>query len=227
MNDNLCYKSTALGKLDIACKYLFDLNRFAKNRECANYLRQNIYDVKNQLIRLLYLEGYCVSSYVHTLTVPYFCDHCGYDKTIKTETETECSTCDGTGDFVGDEHCICELTEENSFCEECGGVYSEFCKDCEGSGVIVEFDNENCSYCSDTSTDEKEWIVFNFLINGSKYCWHQPKETVFFKVEEMEEEGEINPTRESGISLKEKEAKDYLKYIEATIKTIELAERKL
>ena len=83
------------GALPVACNYLFDLNRYAKHRECGLLTRDTIYAVKNNLIEMLYHHGYSTACYEH---------HTVFDAKI-------CYGCDGTGE---DEYC--------GACMRCGGT---------------------------------------------------------------------------------------------------------
>lgn len=68
---------------------MFSLNRYAKHRMCSELHKVEIYDLKNDFIRLLYRHGYCTVSWIHRLELAeqkcrecgggadWDCDHCG------------------------------------------------------------------------------------------------------------------------------------------------------
>lgn len=75
------------------CIALFNLNRYAKHKSCTRRNKEEIYNLKNEVIRILYQSGYCVSTYKHIL-----------------EFESkECRTCNGTG------------MKRGVFCYDCEG----------------------------------------------------------------------------------------------------------
>jgi len=72
-----------------AAEAMFNLNRYAKWERCASAHRQEIYDLKNNFVRLLYQSGYAVEVRRHAVPraglVCWGCD--GYG----------CERCDDTG----------------------------------------------------------------------------------------------------------------------------------
>lgn len=82
--------------LPAACNYLFDLNRYAKYRECGPFLRERIYGAKNQLIEVLYQHGYSTECYEHHSESParicFCCDGTGHGDNLDN-----CGRCGGSG----------------------------------------------------------------------------------------------------------------------------------
>jgi hypothetical protein len=77
-----------------AAAMLFSLNRYAKHRTCAAPNRVEIYQLKNEFIRLLYERGYCTTAWVHRLTWgEQLCRECGGEG----GADGDCSHCDGSG----------------------------------------------------------------------------------------------------------------------------------
>lgn len=56
-----------------ACEYMFSLNRYAKHETCKKSHKEAIYDLKNDLVALLYKRGYCTNCFSHNYDVPCFC----------------------------------------------------------------------------------------------------------------------------------------------------------
>jgi hypothetical protein len=83
-----------------ACAYLFDLNRYAKHESCSSFERDAIYELKNDLIRVLYMAGYSTECYLHTSELP----------------EQECFGCAGTGTWTG------WRTGDSDVCRKCNGT---------------------------------------------------------------------------------------------------------
>ncbi len=52
-------------ELQSACSYLFELHRYAKHAACSKAFRDTIYRLKDDLIEMLYGEGYCTDCYEH------------------------------------------------------------------------------------------------------------------------------------------------------------------
>jgi hypothetical protein len=99
-----------------ACAFLFDLNRYAKHQACTAANRDEIYSLKNSLIRLLYTNGFCNTCYVHNTELPAQpCWSCGgtgiwasehsdddwdgddWDGDDWDDTDEDCRKCKGTG----------------------------------------------------------------------------------------------------------------------------------
>ena len=82
-----------------ACKFLFDLNRYAKHDSCTGPHRDEIYGLKGDLVELLYKHGYCTDCYLHTTELPakecWTCDGDGYHWSGE-----ECRKCGGTGIYL-------------------------------------------------------------------------------------------------------------------------------
>jgi hypothetical protein len=114
-----------------AAEALFSLNRYAKWRKCSAEHRDEIYDLKNGFIRLLYREG--------------LAEHVGLHQV--EGRGLRCDDCGGSG-----------------------GRGAEECDSCEGSGWYQE-------------PGPLEFLVFRFVIDGRPYCWHQPRELVYWPVE--------------------------------------------
>lgn len=79
-----------------ACSALFSLNHYAKQTKCTSSNREEIYNLKTQLIRVLYQSGLAERVQIHTRQLSARacrrCDGDGYD----WGTE-ECPRCLGTG----------------------------------------------------------------------------------------------------------------------------------
>lgn len=61
-----------------ACAGLFNLNRYAKYRNCSQLHRLEIYRLKGELIELLYKRGYCAASFIHQAHLEtQLCRDCG------------------------------------------------------------------------------------------------------------------------------------------------------
>jgi hypothetical protein len=84
--------------LPLACDYLFNLNRYTKHEGCTATLRDKIYELKNALVKVLYLNGYSSDCHLHQLTLCeklcFGCDGTGFDY------DEECGRCDGTGIYL-------------------------------------------------------------------------------------------------------------------------------
>jgi hypothetical protein len=84
------------GALPEACAALFSLNRFCKHAECSWQSREEIYDLKNRLVKLLYKDGYCTAAWEHRLVLPAkICRDCG-----GSGDGGCCDRCDGTGEYL-------------------------------------------------------------------------------------------------------------------------------
>jgi hypothetical protein len=81
-----------------ACAALFELNRYAKWSKCSRAHRDDIYDLKNEFLRLLYCAGFCDRVGLHAVPTPekecYGCDGTGLHWSGE-----DCERCDGTGVF--------------------------------------------------------------------------------------------------------------------------------
>lgn len=69
--------------LPVVAEHLRQLNRFAKWRTCSESNKAEIYDLKNQFVRLLYESGLCSACWIHRMTL----------------AEKRCRACYGEGDF--------------------------------------------------------------------------------------------------------------------------------
>ncbi len=82
-----------------ACEALFELNRYAKHESCTSTNREEIYNLKNGLIRLLYEQGFATDFYEHHLKLEAKpCWTCG--GTGEYWTGEDCRKCGGTGDYL-------------------------------------------------------------------------------------------------------------------------------
>ncbi len=70
-----------------ACEAMFNLNRYAKHESCRS--GEEIYALKNQLVKLLYEHGACIECLAHE----------------RTQAEKECFGCKGTGERWSGEEC--------------------------------------------------------------------------------------------------------------------------
>ena len=81
-----------------AAEAMFSLNRYAKYDKCSGAHCDEIYSLKNGLVKLLYDKGLAVSVKVHAQSREglecWGCDGSGFD-----EDGEECQRCDGTGMF--------------------------------------------------------------------------------------------------------------------------------
>lgn len=69
-----------------ACEGLFSLNRYAKYERCSPLHKHEIYRLKNELIEVLWRNGYSSAAWIHRVEQPEqrchecagdsFCDHC-------------------------------------------------------------------------------------------------------------------------------------------------------
>lgn len=66
-----------------AAAAMFSLNRYAKHRQCSELQKVEIYQLKNELIELLYRNGYCTAAWIH----------------LWQQEEQICRECDGAGDI--------------------------------------------------------------------------------------------------------------------------------
>ena len=73
-----------------ACAALFILNRCVKSKTCPKDGRERVYQLKNGLIRLLYMRGYAAEAYQHRRECPY-CHGSGLAWSSK------CFVCKGAG----------------------------------------------------------------------------------------------------------------------------------
>lgn len=80
-----------------ACEALYELNHFAKITNRAT--KKEIYSVKNDVIKLLYVSGHCTQCYLHTMRGAdrpcWGCNGTGF----KMWSDKECYRCGGTGIF--------------------------------------------------------------------------------------------------------------------------------
>ena len=83
-----------------ACEYLFNLNRYTKHPSCTHKHKERIYQLKNELIEMLYKEGYSETVYLHRKLLPakmcYTCDGSGIDEW----DGRDCCNCGGTGEYL-------------------------------------------------------------------------------------------------------------------------------
>jgi hypothetical protein len=68
-----------------AALYLKSLNRYAKHRKCSELQKAEIYQLKNDLMELLYRKGFCTAAWIHVLQLE----------------EQICRECSGGGEFCG------------------------------------------------------------------------------------------------------------------------------
>jgi hypothetical protein len=99
-----------------ACEAMFNLNRYAKHDSCRS--REEIYDLKNQLVALLYQQGACIECLAHERHLP----------------EKICRACDGTGVSERDPY-LDEIEED--FGVELVGNTDEKCLRCRGTGIYL------------------------------------------------------------------------------------------
>jgi hypothetical protein len=81
-----------------ACEVLFNLNRHAKHDSCSDANRADIYDLKSEMVRLLYQHGYCTECFEHYHDLPeklcFGCYGTGTDHNWES-----CRRCNGSGVF--------------------------------------------------------------------------------------------------------------------------------
>jgi hypothetical protein len=86
-----------------ACESMFNLNRYAKHESCRS--RDEIYDLKNGLVELLYVRGFSTECRVHSTWLPekicFACDGTGTETDYyglgESDIAVGCSRCGGTG----------------------------------------------------------------------------------------------------------------------------------
>jgi len=79
-----------------ACKGMHSLNRYAKHQGISTANKTEIYQLKNELVELLWRAGYCVECWIHVLTLPAKpCWDCG-----GSGDGGECERCNGTGEYL-------------------------------------------------------------------------------------------------------------------------------
>lgn len=72
---------------------LFTLNRYAKYKQCSERNKHEIYELKNEFLRLLYAHGFCTAAWLHRLTLAARqCRECG-------GSGEGCGACGGSGIF--------------------------------------------------------------------------------------------------------------------------------
>ena len=77
------------------CQALFNLNRYAKHGTCSKSNKEEIYSLKNDVVRILYQAGYCISTTRHIKeTDSRECRYC-YGPGLRQGNE--CYDCDGMG----------------------------------------------------------------------------------------------------------------------------------
>jgi hypothetical protein len=75
------------------CAGMFSLNRYAKHRMCSALHRVEIYQLKNELVALLWKHGYCTLSWIHVIPALECRDCAGSGE--------ECDRCGGSGTYRG------------------------------------------------------------------------------------------------------------------------------
>ncbi|MBT3375636.1 MAG: hypothetical protein HN406_08575 [Lentisphaerae bacterium] len=87
---------TPQAALPHACKAMFSLNRYCKHRSCQSSNRDEIYDLKNSLVKLLYTSGFATDVTRHVQHYPeqecWGCEGSGHHW-----RGGECWRCDGSG----------------------------------------------------------------------------------------------------------------------------------
>jgi hypothetical protein len=87
-----------------ACEYLFNLNRYAKHESCSDQNRDDIYDLKTELVALLYRHGYCTECYLHTSELAakscWSCDGTGTWESDWGDYSDKCWKCNGSGVYL-------------------------------------------------------------------------------------------------------------------------------
>jgi hypothetical protein len=114
------YRSWTVALPD-GCEYLFNLNRYVKHGSCSGPHREAIYDLKNEMVKLLYTHGYSTDCFEHHHNLP----------------EQECFGCDGTGAF--------DLYDLDP-CRRCNGT-GIYRKGSTLTFVCFRFDVGGRSYC--------------------------------------------------------------------------------
>ena len=88
---------------DVA-RTLFELNRLAKHPTCSLRDRDHIYDLKHDVIGILYQDGYSTDCYLHTTILPvkscFGCDGSGYEGDDNGTIWGKCYRCNGTGLYL-------------------------------------------------------------------------------------------------------------------------------
>jgi len=188
---SIVYKNP-LEAIPDACFALFNLNRYAKHHTCSPKHKDEIYNLKHKFIKFLYLQGYAIECYEHSLK----------------ETTKECWRCEGTGHTYYDPYDD-EYDEEYYYEDDCyedeSNIKNDTCHKCGGTGRYIIPD------------EYLHFICFRFFFNEKYYTWHIPKAQIDFEVtytnnvQEWEHEKDVKP-----IQLKRNKfagAKDLIRWI--------------
>lgn len=86
-------KVSQFGSLSVAAEWMYRLNVFARSTGGRHPIIDQIYGLKNALIKCLYLQGYCTQAKIHLQNkICYGCDGTG-----EYWTGADCHRCNGTG----------------------------------------------------------------------------------------------------------------------------------
>jgi hypothetical protein len=133
-----------------AADALFDLNHYARSRNCSRGHREVIYSLKGAFIRQLYRHGYATEVTIHR----------------DQRDELPCRRCNGSGQAADDGRIYFGRhgrdVWQDSFDEDlaAGG-----CSRCDGTGWY----RPPC---------RQKYVAFRFTIQGRTYGWHQPADQV-------------------------------------------------
>lgn len=93
------HKSDAI---EDVCFSMFNLNRYCKYDSCNIYNREEIYNLKNNLIEYLYRNNYCSKVYLHSKPHDKTCYRCkGSGVFFEMGYLDDCYDCEGTGNYLG------------------------------------------------------------------------------------------------------------------------------
>lgn len=94
---------------DVA-RTLFELNRFVKHPACGLSDRDHIYDLKHDVMGILYCDGYSTDCYLHTTILPakscFGCDGSGYEGDDDGAIWGKCYRCNGTGIYLPEKQLV-------------------------------------------------------------------------------------------------------------------------
>jgi hypothetical protein len=137
-----------------AAEALFSLNRYAKHRSCTRDHREEIYDLKNDFIRVLCEIG-----------IPYV----ARQHTIPQEGK-KCWGCNGTGKPKPSDRWYEHPDNDCDLDDFLDGLNDmDACGRCGGSGWYQQ-------------PGTRVFIAFRFTIGDQTYSWHQPGELVTWPV---------------------------------------------
>lgn len=120
-----------------------------------------------------------------------------------------------------------EMLYHKGYCIECYIHYKilneKICFSCDGTGISYNRKDQfsfGCDRCLGTGIYQEEgtleFVVFHFLVDGEKFTWHQPKESVDFEFSITQEADNLNETQVKPMEInrsKLTEAKALIKWV--------------